>query len=111
MNDTEDEAKIDHNLQYVQFWRERGAAVARERAERREAWSPAIDEAFDEWKKNPGPKYTVPKLRKWKQHAAALRKSTNASHVLTRYWGIQDMFVDLEEDVIRAAVEFDIEHG
>jgi hypothetical protein len=111
MNDTEDEAKIDHNLQYAQFWRERGAAVAREHAERCEPFGPAVERAFVEWKENPAPRYTVPKLRKWKQHATALRNSTNAPHVLTRYWSIQDMFVELEDDVLQALFKFEDEHG
>jgi len=111
MNDTEDDAKIDHNLQYVQFWRQRGATVARECAERREPFGPAVDRAFLEWNENPGPQYTVPKLRKWKQHAAALRHSTNAPHVLTRYWSIQGMFIALEDDVLRALFKFEDEHG
>jgi hypothetical protein len=111
MNDTEDDAKIDEILQYSAFWRERGGDVAREYAERREPLGPAVDRAFVEWKENPGPKYTVPKLRRWKQHAAALRRNTTAPHVLSRYWSIQTMFVDLEDDVIQAVVKFDIEHG
>jgi hypothetical protein len=111
MNNTEDDAKIDEILQHVEFWRERGAAVAKECSERHEAWGPAVDQAFAEWKENPGPKYTVPKLRRWIQHAAALRRSTNSPHVLSRYWGIQNMFLDLEDRVIDALVKFDIENG
>jgi hypothetical protein len=111
MNDTEDVAEIDEILQHVEFWRERGAAVAKACHERHEPFGPAVDQAFAEWRENPGPTYTVPILRRWKQHAAALRKSTNSPHVLSRYWGIQNMFLDLEDRVIEGVVKFDIENG
>ena len=104
MNNTEDDAKIDEILQHVEFWRERGAAVAQECSDRHEPWGPAVDQAFAEWRENPGPKYTVPKLRRWIQHASALRRSTNSPHVLSRYWGIQNMFLDLEDRALDAVV-------
>jgi hypothetical protein len=111
MNNTEEDAIIDERLQYTQYWRERGAAVVQEYADRQEPFGPAGEQAFLEWKRDPGPTCTVPKLRKWKAHATALRRSANASHVLSRYWAIQNMFIELEDDVRRALFKFDDEHG
>jgi hypothetical protein len=111
MNNTGDDAKIDEILQHVEFWRERGADIAKACHERHEACGPAVDQAFAEWRESPGPTYTVTILRRWKRHATALRKSTNSPHILSRYWGIQNMFLDLEDRVIKAVVKFDIENG
>jgi hypothetical protein len=102
---------IDERLQYGQIWQERGADIARACHARNEAWDPALQQAFLEWKVNPGAKYTVPKLRKWQRHAAALRKAKTASNVLERYWAIQATFIEIEEVMIRGVIEFDMENG
>jgi hypothetical protein len=111
LQNSEGDAAVDHSLQYTQFWREQGAEIARACSERQEAWEPTLQQAFDQWKIQPGAKYTVPKLRLLQRHAAALRTAKTASNVLERYWNIQCRFIELEEDVIQAVIDFDMEHG
>jgi hypothetical protein len=111
MGNVDADEHVDRNLQYGQFWQERGADIAKACLDRGEAWDPAVEQAFIEWKVKPGAKYTIPKLRNWQRHAAALRSSKTASNALERYWAIQDKFICLEDDVRQAVFEFDMEHG
>lgn len=111
LQNTDADDAIDHQLQYGQFWRERGAAIAKACHARHEAWEPGLQQAFSEWKMNPGAKYTIPKLRKLQRHAAALRKGKTAPNVLERYWAIQSRFLELEDEIIQAVIDFDMENG
>jgi hypothetical protein len=111
LNNIDSDEAIDERLCYGQFWREVGAEIANDCARRQEAWQPALDAAFREWKLNPGAKYTVPRLRNLQRRGRGIRGVKSPIKALELYWGIQKRFVELEDDVIKAVVEFDIENG
>jgi len=111
VSDLTTDAEIDERLQEIQFWEERGAAVMKDADDRGEAPIGALRKARAEWQANPGPKYTVPKLREWQRNAAAIANNNNPAKALVRYSDIQKQFVDLEDRVLEGVAEFDWSHG
>jgi len=111
LTELNDDREIDEKLQYQQFWRDRGAAVAAKCHARDEAWDEPLRDAYHEWKANPGPRYTFEKLRKWQRQAGLLKNAKNPARVLERYWTLQMEFVELEQDVLEAVADFDMRNG
>ena len=111
VSDLTTDAQIDQRLQEIQFWEECGAVVAKDAHDRGEAPIHALEKARAEWQENPGPKYTVPKLREWQRIAAAIAHNKNAAKALLRYSEIQKQFIDLEDKVLQGVAEFDWQYG
>jgi hypothetical protein len=107
VNDQCSDVQADKHLQYGQFWRERGAAIATECDRQGRGCKDELDAAFQRWLENPGPKFTFRKLRVWRHHASAIRSIRSPSDMLARYWAIHRRIADLEEEVLRGVAEYD----
>jgi hypothetical protein len=99
--------QLDHNLRYAQFWRERGAEVAKKAHEEERASKDDLDTAYQEWSENPGPRFTMDKVERWRRQASAIAKAKHHAEALAKYWGIERRFAPLEEDISRAVADFD----
>jgi len=99
--------QLDHNLRYAQFWRERGAEVAKKAHEEKRASMDDLEKAYGEWSENPGPRFTMDKVERWRRQASAIAKANHSADALARYWGIERLFAPLEEDISKAVADFD----
>ena len=106
-NDSSDRDKLDHNLRHTQFWRERGAEIARKADEEGRAPKHDLDNAYREWSENPGPRFTMGKLERWHKQASAITRAKSPADALAKYRAIEHQLAPLEEDIIKAVVEFD----
>ena len=61
-----------------------------------------LDAAFQQWLKNPGPKFTFKKLRVWQRHASAIRNIKSPSNMLAGYWAIHRRLVTLRKGYLGA---------
>lgn len=108
LNDgSSDRGQLDHNLRYTQFWRERGAEVAKKAHEEDRVSQDDLDKAYREWSESPGPRFTLNKVERWRRQASAITKAKHSAHALARYWGIERLFAPLEEDISKSVADFD----
>jgi hypothetical protein len=103
---TDDESKIDYNLQHTEFWRERGAELAKQGLR-----GQSLDRAFEEWKLAGRAEYTLSKLKKWREHSVHVARSRNPAGALACYWALESKFRTLEAGVQEAVARFDVENG
>ena len=96
------DADIDRNLQYTQFWRKRGIALAE--AGVRE---PTLEGAYQQWKADGGAKYTLQKIAGWRRQAAALQRCARPSRAIDRWWAIDSRIQPLELDILEAVGRYD----
>lgn len=96
------DADIDRNLQYTQFWRKRGIALAE--AGVRE---PTLERAYQKWKAEGGAKYTLQKIAGWRRQAAALQRCARPSRAIDRWWAIDSRIQPLELDILEAVGRYD----
>ena len=96
------DADIDRNLQYTQFWRKRGIALAE--AGVRE---PRLEGAYQQWKAEGGAKYTLQKIAGWRRQAAALQRCARPSRAIDRWWAIDSRIQPLELDILEAVGRYD----
>jgi hypothetical protein len=102
LGETQDETKIDHNLQYTQFWRQQGAELAKRRVR-----EPDLTKAFEHWKGAGSARYTLSKIRYWQQRARRMSRLKNPAKALVEYWALDKRFSPLEEEVTLAVIEFE----
>ena len=108
VNDDEtDEQKLDHNLRYTQFWRERGNRVMQEAHKTGKYPKEELDRAYLNWSQDPGPRYTIPKIKRRRVHASAIAKMTHPSDALVTYAAIERWMAPLEEDVRQAVSSYE----
>lgn len=100
-------SQLDHNLRYTQFWRERGAEVAKNALEENRESKDDLDKAYREWSENPGARFTMDEVERWRRQASAITKAKHTAEALAKYWGIERLFAPLEEDISRAVADFD----
>lgn len=106
-NDSSNRNELDHNLRYTQFWRERGADVAKKAHGEGRAPKDDLDKAYREWLANPGPRFTMDKVERWRRQASAIARAKHAADALARYRAIERLFAPLEEDIDKAVADFD----
>lgn len=99
--------QLDHNLRYGQFWRERGAKVMKKAHEENRASEDDLDKAYREWSENPGTRFTMDNVERWRRQARAIAKAKHMADALARYWGIERLFAPLEEETSKALADFD----
>jgi hypothetical protein len=102
LGETEDEAKIDYNLQHGQFWQELGAELMGNGMRGED-----LDRAFREWQAQGRAKLTLSKIKRWKKRASDIGGYKNPAWALVHFWAIDKRFAPLENDVSRAVVEYD----
>lgn len=102
VGETEDEAKIDYNLQYTQFWQEEGAELRK-----RGLLGERVEQAFEEWKLAGRARYTLAKLKKWRRHSLQIASNRRPAAALACFWAIESRFGHLEDDVQEAVARFD----
>jgi len=102
LGETDDEEKIDYNLQHTQFWREQGAELMKDGMRRAD-----LDRAYHEWQAQGRAKFTLYKIKRWKKRAFGIASYENPARALVQYWAVDKRFAPLEIDVARAVVEFD----
>src|SRR5437667_11766818 len=73
LNDPGGAADIDRNLQYPQFWRDKGIGLAKSGIR-----EPQLEEAFKKWQSEGRAKYTLHRILRWKRQAEALTRSHSA---------------------------------
>ena len=106
-DDATDREKLDHNLRYTQFWRDRGAEVMRKPHTAGRAPKEELEEAYAQWAKTPGPHFTMDAIERQRRHASSIANAKHPADALVRYWAIQKWMVPLEEDVHRAVHDYD----
>ncbi len=99
--------QLDYNLRYGQFWRERGAEVMRKAHEENRASEDDLARAYREWSENPGPRFTMDKVERWRRQASGIARAKHRASALARYWGIERLFAPLEEDISKAVADYD----
>lgn len=104
LGETPNEAQIDHNLQYTQFWRDQGAKLAKEGLR-----EPGLTEAFQRWKSAGRARYSLSKIRLWQKRAENIARRRNPAHALVDYLAIENRFSALERDVIKALITYEEE--
>jgi hypothetical protein len=102
VGETDDDSKIDYNLQHTQFWRELGASLME--AGVRE---PQLGEEFKAWRAAGRARFTLTKIRRWRRMATAIRSYANPASALDHYWAIDKRFSTLERDVAEAVYKYD----
>jgi hypothetical protein len=107
VNDECSEDQADGHLQYGQFWKEQGADIATACDRQGRACKEDLDAAFQQWLKNPGPKFTFEKLRVWQRRASAIRNIRAPANMLAGYWAIHHRIGDLEEEVLKGVAEYE----
>jgi hypothetical protein len=106
-DDTSDRSKLDHNLRYTQFWRERGEEVMRKAHAEGRVPKDDLDTAYAEWSVSPGPRFTMDKIERWRRKASAIASAKHPADALAQYVGIERAISPLEDDVHRAVADFD----
>ncbi len=106
-NENDDRNELDHRLRHSQFWKERGAALAQECTQQGRPWQEDLESAYHEWSLNPGPRFTIGKLERWRREAAAIARATRPADALVKYWAIERRLVSLEDEVSQAVAEYD----
>ena len=106
-NGSSNRGELDHGLRYGQFWRGRGAEIARMADEQNKPPKDSLDEAYREWSENPGPRFTMDKLERWRKEASAIARVKHPADALAKYRAIERRFAPLEEDVSRAVADYD----
>jgi len=104
VGETDDRAKIDHNLKYTQFWRELGAKLLKNGI-----YEPQLGEEFKAWQAAGGAKFTLSKIERWRRVALAIARISSPASALDHYWAIDKRFIPLEQDVAEAVCRYDDE--
>ena len=98
------DADIDRNLQYTQFWRDRGISLAE--AGVRE---PTLEEAYQQWKAEGRATYTLRRIERWRRQAVALAHCAMPSTAIDRWWAIDNRIQPLESDIGKEVDRYDNE--
>ncbi len=96
------DADIDRNLQYGQFWQERGIALAEAGV-----FQPELDEAFKEWQAEGRARYTMSKIERWRRQAELVARCHRPSTALELWWAIDEAVRPLEVGIGKAVAEYD----
>jgi hypothetical protein len=104
VGETRDRSKIDHNLQYTQFWREMGASLFQHGVH-----EPELTNAFRQWQSEGRAKYTVETFDRWWRQAEAIRHCKISGPALDLYWATDKALGPLEDDVFDAVFRYDEE--
>ncbi len=102
LRETSRSSDIDRNLQYTQFWRDRGAQLARDGVR-----EPRLEAAFRQWQSEGRAVYTMHKIERWRRQAVAIAHCLQPPRALDHYWGIDRRLRPLEEDVGQAVFDYD----
>jgi hypothetical protein len=95
------EQQIDHHLRYAQFWREDGYKLADSGANQEQ-----LVESFEKWNREGNARYTLARLRRWKETADLISKCA-APVALRHYCGVDRKFRPFEEEVLEAVFQFE----
>ena len=98
----EDRTKIDHNLQYTQFWREIGSHMLKNGI-----YEPQLREEFKARQLAGRAKFTLSKIERWRRMAHAIAHYVNPAVALDHYWAIDKRFAPLEQDVAQTVSRYD----
>src|SRR5258708_31276407 len=69
IGETGDEAEIDYNLQYTQFWRNRGADLRKQGI-----LGEAMAHAYEEWKAAGHVQFSLQKIKSWPRRSEAVAR-------------------------------------
>jgi hypothetical protein len=102
LNERKDDAAIDRNLQYGQFWQERGISLVQAGTQ-----LPQLDQAFDEWQAAGRAKYTLRKINRWHRQAELIARRERPSAALEQWWALDEAIRSLESSIEQAVVDYD----
>lgn len=93
---------VDRNLQYGQFWQDRGIALTEAGVRQ-----PQLDEAFERWKAEGNAEYTVAKINRWRRHAELIARRESPAAAIEQWWAIDEKIQPLETGIGKAVADYD----
>jgi len=102
VGETSDRSQVDRNLQYTQFWRDKGAVLAESGVR-----EPDLESAYRRWQEEGCAIYTLHKIDRWRRQAEAIRRCKTPARALGHYWGVDRRLRPLEDDVAEAVFQYD----
>lgn len=102
LNEQKSDAQIDYNLQYTQFWKDEGIALAKGGAR-----GQALDDAFAAWQQAGRAEFTLARIAYWRRQADAIGRCNRPAVALDRWYAIDERIQPLETGISKAVADYD----
>jgi hypothetical protein len=90
-----------YRMRYGQFWQAEGWKLMEVGVR-----EPELTAAFEKWKAAGSAEFTIPRIKRWRRTSEGIARS-EAPEAFRTYCGVDRKFRPLEQDVVKAVVDYD----